>query len=177
MDIEFDCDHCSQHLSVDASAAGQQAQCPSCGKSVMVPSASPHRLHPKPRADIIFCPKCGQQNLENNFKCTRCGSVLHGPTQPPYVVSDDSTMGGLIPYKNAQALWAYYLGIFSLIPCVGIPLGIAALILGIRGLKYGDLHPEARGKGHAWTGIILGGLCAVGYTLLIAIPMMMGAFN
>lgn len=93
------------------------------------------------------------------------------------VVSDDSTMGWLIPYKNAQALWAYYLGIFSLIPCVGIPLGIAALILGIRGLKFGDLHPEARGKGHAWTGIILGGLCAVVYTLLIAIPMMMVAFN
>lgn len=177
MDIEFACDHCSQHLSVDESAAGQEAQCPSCGKSVMVPPRRPQPPDQQPAADTIFCPKCGQKNLENNFKCTKCGFVLHGPAQPQYVVSDDSTMGGLIPYKNAQALWAYYLGIFSLIPCVGIPLGIAALILGIRGLNFADLHPEARGKGHAWTGIILGGLCAVGYTLLIAIPMMLGAFN
>jgi hypothetical protein len=68
-----------------------------------------------------------------------------------------------------QALLAYYLGVFSLIPCIGIPLGIAALVLGIKGLKYAKLHPEAKGKAHAWAGIILGTLCAVAYTLLTLI--------
>ena len=176
MNIEFDCDNCSQRLSVDASIAGQQTQCPSCGKYVVVPPP-PQPPDQKPVADIMFCPKCGQKNLENNFKCTKCGFVLHSPTRPQYVVCDDSTMGGLIPYKNAQALWAYYLGIFSLVPCFGIPLGIAALILGIRGLKYADLYPEARGKGHAWTGVILGGICVAAYTLLIGAAMIMGALN
>ena len=53
-----------------------------------------------------------------------------------------------------QALLAYYLGVFSLIPCIGIPLGIAALVLGIKGLKYAKLHPEAKGKGARWAKII-----------------------
>ena len=177
MKIKFDCNHCSKHLSVDESAAGKRAKCPSCGKPLLVPSKPSQSPDQPPEIDTMFCPKCGQKNLENNFKCTKCGFVLHGPTQPQYITSDDSTMGGLIPYKNARALWAYYLGIFSLIPCAGIPLGIAALILGVKGLKYADLHPETLGKGHAWTGIIMGGICAVGYTLLIVIPIMMGAFD
>ena len=128
-------------------------------------------------AETIFCTKCGEKNLENNYKCTRCGFLLQEPDKLEYVVTDDNTMGGLILYKNAQALWAYYLGIFSLIPCAGIPLGIVALALGVKGLKYADLHDEAKGKAHAWVGIVLGGLCALGYTLLLAIPIMMGAFN
>ena len=52
------------------------------------------------------------------------------------VVTTADGLGGLIPYKNARALWAYYLGVFALIPCIGAPLGIAALVLGIKGLKY-----------------------------------------
>lgn len=168
---------------------GQTVSCPTCNGQIQVPRRAPtplatsHSLNmrgstpQRPPTETIFCPKCGERNRENNFKCTRCGFVLHGPTQPQPVVSDDSTMGGLIPYKNAQALWAYYLGIFSLLPCIGIPLGVTALILGIRGLNYANLHPEVRGKAHAWTGIILGGICAVGYTLLIAIPIMTAALN
>jgi len=121
----------------------------------------------------VFCQKCGEKNLENNFKCTRCGFVLHNTVRPQYCVTDDNTMGGLIPYKNAQALWAYYCGIFSLIPFVGIPVGVIALVLGLKGLKYAALHSEAKGKAHAWVGIVLGGLCALGYTLLLVIPIMM----
>lgn len=86
-------------------------------------------------------------------------------------------MGGLIPYKNSQALWAYYLGIFALIPCIGIPLGITALVLGIRGLKFADANPEAKGKGHCWTGIILGGLCAFGYSMLIIMLLVIAALT
>jgi len=131
-------------------------------------------MNSTPSTDVIFCTKCGQKNLKNTSKCTRCGYVLHGPAQPRYVVPD-GTMGGLIPYKNAQALWAYYLGIFSLIPGFGLPLGIAALILGIKGLKYAELHPETQGKGHAWTGVILGGVCAAGNTLVF-VGLVVSAF-
>ena len=117
----------------------------------------------------MFCSKCGQQNEDNNFKFTRCGFVLHAP--PVQVVSDTKTMGGLIPYKNPMALWSYYLGVFSLIPVLGIPLGIGALITGFRGLKFAGLHPEAKGKVHAWIGIVLGAIGAVGYALLILLVM------
>lgn len=127
--------------------------------------------------EVIFCRKCGQKNQENNFKCTQCGYVLHETMPAQYVVTDNNTMGGLIPYKNAQALWAYYVGIFSLIPCVGIPLGIAALILGIRGVRYAGKHPAAQGKIHAWVGIILGTVCAAGYLALIVLAVTLGASN
>lgn len=172
MAIEFSCAHCQQRLSSEEAAAGQPVHCPACGQSLTVP-AHPMPAAPQPSvSDIIYCPACGQQNLENTYKCTRCATVLHRPAAAPSHVVSDGTMGGLIPYKNARALTAYYLGIFSLIPCVGIPLGIAALILGIGGLKFAQAHPEARGKAHAWTGIILGGLCALVYTLLILIPLL-----
>ena len=66
--------------------------------------------------------------------------------------------GGLIPYKNAKALAAYYCGVFGLISCflvLGI-FGIVPIVLGFMGLKYAKQHPEAKGQAHAITGIVLG---------------------
>jgi hypothetical protein len=72
----------------------------------------------------------------------------------------DST-GGLIPYKNPHALVAYYLGLFSLAPCIGLPLGIGGLVLGIMGLKKRRENPVIKGSVHAWIGIIMGGTMAL----------------
>lgn len=77
------------------------------------------------------------------------------------VVVDDNPMSAVVPYKNPKALMAYYFAIFALIPCLGLPLGIAALCLGIAGLKVVKAHPNAHGKVHAWVGILLGGLCGL----------------
>ena len=85
--------------------------------------------------------------------------VMSVPTAA--VVMDDNPMSTVVPYKNPKALIAYYLAIFSLIPCFGLPLGITALCLGIAGLKVVKTHPNAHGKVHAWVGIVLGGLCAL----------------
>jgi len=62
----------------------------------------------------------------------------------------------------------------SLLPCIGFPLGIAALILGIRGLNYAGVHPESKGRVHAWIGVVLGSLCTVVYSLLLAF-LLLGA--
>jgi len=69
--------------------------------------------------------------------------------------------GGLIPYKNMPALVSYYLGVFSLVPCLGFFLGVAAVILGIIGLRKRAENPIIKGAAHAWVGIILGGLFAL----------------
>jgi hypothetical protein len=69
---------------------------------------------------------------------------------------DDGGVSTIIPYKNAMALIAYYLGVFSLIPIAGLLLGPAALVLGILGLRYANKHPTAKGTGHAIAGIVLG---------------------
>ena len=95
-------------------------------------------------------------------------------------------INSLIPYKNPQALIAYYLGVFALIPgaftialCVlrtpqeliagdlgmlalvpglGGLLAVIAIVLGILGLGYRSKNPTAGGTGHAWAGIVLGTL-------------------
>jgi hypothetical protein len=75
-----------------------------------------------------------------------------------------------IPYKNPKGLIAYYLGLFSFIPCFGLLLGPAGIILGIMGLRYSKAHPEARGAGHAIAGIVLGAIGSLGnYGVLLFI--------
>jgi hypothetical protein len=61
-----------------------------------------------------------------------------------------------IPTKNMPALLAYYFGIFGLIPFLGIPLAITAIVLGIIGLKQFKQNPTPGAKGHAMTGLVLG---------------------
>ena len=39
MDIVFKCPHCGTDLEVEAEAAGQQIDCPSCAKSIAIPLA------------------------------------------------------------------------------------------------------------------------------------------
>lgn len=71
----------------------------------------------------------------------------------------------MIPGKNPHALISYYLGLFSLFPCLGFFLAVPAVILGFMGLKRHRLNPEIHGKGHALTGIICGlifGICNLG---------------
>ncbi len=82
------------------------------------------------------------------------GGVPPLPTGPE---QGDST-GGVIPYKNVPALLAYYLGLFSLFPCLGLFLAIPAFILGIMGLRKRKQNPAVRGSVHAWIGIVMGGL-------------------
>ena len=91
------------------------------------------------------------------------------PTQAP--PPGDGGVSTLIPYRNAPALTAYYLAVFSLIPCLGALLGIAAFILGIVGLRRAAEHPEAKGKVHAWIGIILGAICAVVWLTLAVLGL------
>jgi hypothetical protein len=87
------------------------------------------------------------------------------PNQPP------SAIDRLIPTKNAKALIAYYLGVFSVIPCIALVLGPAALILGILGLKECKRDPNLPGKGHAITGIVLGSLTFVANAAIAGIAI------
>ncbi len=62
-------------------------------------------------------------------------------------------MATIVPYKNPQALISYYLGLFSIFPVLGLFLGVAALVLGTRGLSFHKEFPESKGKAHAGIGI------------------------
>ena len=78
--------------------------------------------------------------------------VLDGYSRPPDAIES------LIPYRNVPALIAYYTGLFSLCPVIGLPLAITALVLGVMGLKKRRRQPEVKGAAHAWVGIVVGTL-------------------
>ncbi|MDQ2800558.1 MAG: hypothetical protein M3Y13_13080 [Armatimonadota bacterium] len=113
-----------------------------------------------------FCPRCGAPNEAGLTQCPHCGQSLLAAWPPPPNAGypaytpppSGGAFGGLIPDKNPSALTAYYLGIFSIIPCLGLPMGIAAVVLGFRGLDLVKERPEVRGRTHALVGLIVGGL-------------------
>ena len=96
--------------------------------------------------------------------------------QPAHNPDGGDSTGGLIPYKNPKALIAYYLGILSGLPLIGLPLGIAAFVLGIMGLNDRKKNPAIKGSVHAGIGIgcgliftlLWGGLILVGVVAVIS---------
>ena len=83
------------------------------------------------------------------------------PAYAPPPMQGDGT-GGVIPFKNPNALASYHIGLFSLIPILSYVIGPTAIVLGIKGLKYAKQYPIVKGQVHAWVGII----CGVLWTLI-----------
>src|SRR5262245_29355691 len=105
------------------------------------------------------CPVCGEPILKTAKVCRFCGEKF---APSPSETQGDST-GGVIPYKNPPALIAYYCGVFSLIACIPffVPVPIAALVLGIKGLRKAKAEPQVKGQVHAWIGIVCGSIFSV----------------
>ncbi len=97
----------------------------------------------------MFCQNCGKEMSTNDNYCSRCGAIAG-----QYAVPTDDSIAFFIP-KNTWALWAYYLGVLSLL--CGLLAGIPAVLAGIKGVLFARQNPEAKGAIHAWSGIILGG--------------------
>ena len=93
----------------------------------------------------MFCRFCGKAIQERDRFCPFCGKAAAA-------VTTDDGLSLLFP-KNSLALWSYYLGVAALIFC---PLGLVSAVLGVLGVRYARLHPEARGGFHAAAGILLG---------------------
>jgi hypothetical protein len=88
-----------------------------------------------------------------------------GPNYPQHPGQGDAT-GGVIPYKNPYALIAYYSGIGGLLCCITpVPLGLVPVVLGIIGLQKRAQNPHIKGSVHAWIGIVLGVISAMGSCL------------
>lgn len=114
---------------------------------------------------IIACPACQQAASRAATACPHCG-------QPFQQATGTEAVATVVPYRNPSALIAYYLGVFSLAPCLGLLLAPFAFVLGILGLRYRKQNPQAHGVAHAWIGIIIGGLSIVGHGMVIALLVM-----
>jgi len=101
----------------------------------------------------------------------RAGPPVIAPsTVPPSLETPESALGKVIPFKNPNALAAYYVGMFSFVPLLGIAIhgigvyvlalgilmGVAAVVLGLLGLRLASQDPRVRGHIHASLGILLG---------------------
>ncbi|HLJ12478.1 MAG TPA: DUF4190 domain-containing protein [Planctomycetaceae bacterium] len=104
------------------------------------------------------CPVCGEMIMASAKVCRFCGEQFASSVSARKAKNEGDATGGVIPYKNMPALLAYYFGVFSIIPC--FPLGIAALVLGIVGLRKAKREPHVKGQVHAWIGILAGGFFA-----------------
>ena len=90
----------------------------------------------------------------------------------------------MVPIGNKPALAAYYLSLGALtvgafaflkpmgtsVPAIGVAVGAIAVLCDLLGLRLQREHPKVRGGGHAWFGLVLGGLCAIAQAVLLAQP-------
>ena len=125
-----------------------------------------------PHAALVRDEATGQQRSASlyRFSDDQLTNPFSSPAGIPQPQSD--AVSTIIPYRNAPALIAYYFGLFSLSACipvlglVGVAMAIAAVVYGVRGLRLAKENPVARGRVHAWIGIIGGSLFTV-----LGVPM------
>jgi predicted Zn finger-like uncharacterized protein len=161
MPISLTCPQCSGKLRVADNLAGKKIKCPKCAavfaaEPVEDSSAVSTKTPSSAASQAIQSTASSVEELEEVDEDLEETPRVRGRS----IRRDagDEAISTIIPYKNARALTAYYLGVFSLIPCLGLLLGPAALILGILGIRYVKANPAAKGTGHAIAGIVLGSL-------------------
>lgn len=103
----------------------------------------------------MFCPNCGNQINEGDQFCKTCGRKISMETN--FAPTESAVQDINVPNegKNIVALVIGIIGaVVWFIPIIGLPIGIVALVLGIKGLKK-------TGKGRAIAAIVLGSICLV----------------
>jgi DNA-directed RNA polymerase subunit RPC12/RpoP len=173
----FNCPYCSSRLEGSSAIAAQEGQCPTCGNQITIPirdaygrlidpktrqiiKQDPHPVHTyaaageraptivrtAPNKQAIRCPKCQALSPINSNNCKTCGLpfTMEGTTLEAAGASNGFCVASLV------------LGIIGLIPCPIFVPPVLAVIFGIIGYNQISRISEAKGKGSAIAGIVLG---------------------
>jgi hypothetical protein len=169
MHIPIDCPNCGKKLKVLQALLGKHIRCPSCTTKFSV--AAPIPEQDAARSAVTSQPTERPRPATLNRRRRQRDDEY---AEKPYRTREKNNLvSSVIPYKNGQALGAYYCGVFSLIPGAGLLLGPIALILGILGFGHVRAHPQAKGTGHAVAGIVMGSLAMLGNLLLVVVAALM----
>lgn len=106
-------------------------------------------------------------DTSNPYLAPRTDAVPRDPHHAPG--AGESIVEVFVPSKNGPALAGYYLGLLSLLPCLGFPIGVAAVYFGLQGLRRVRQNPAVRGGAHAWVGVICGSLFGLFNFALLAL--------
>jgi hypothetical protein len=125
------------------------------------------------------CPRCNSTILAPATTCSCAAApsppsaAAAGPASGSSSGSPPGALDALVPARNAPALVAYYCGVFSIIPGLGLVLGPVAIVAGIFGIRRASRHPEVRGAAHAWSGVVMGvlfpivGIVGIGWLISV----------
>ena len=80
--VKGNCRHCGAVIAFPGESAGELADCPSCGKAVML---TPRMESPPPveQAEVMACPRCREPMSELDSVCVECGFRM--PRRIPWV--------------------------------------------------------------------------------------------
>lgn len=184
MPIALTCPKCSGKLRVADNFTAKNIKCPKCSAVFpFTPPEKPAAITTKaaPAGSARGNPSAGDsvEELEEVEELDEVGEELEEVPRARRrrnIRRDpgEEAISTLIPYKNGRALAAYYFGVFSFIPCLGLVLGPAALVLGFLGLRYAGANPTAKGTGHAIAGLIMGCLTTLGNWGALILFIVMG---
>ena len=121
-------------------------------------------------AETKPCPFCAESILAVAKKCKHCGEYLDAEARRAARPVPTAMERMIVPVgRPASAIASGYLGLFGIMPMVGLPFSIGAIITGFVALKTLKNNPELSGAGRAWFGIICGILGTLFSLLMIVV--------